>query len=38
MIAPAARAVLAERKRPWAEAGWALAHDEARGGNKVETG
>ena len=31
MIAPAARAVLAERQRPWAEAGWALAPEEARG-------
>lgn len=30
MIAPAARAVLAERQRPWAEAGWALAPEEAR--------
>ena len=31
MITPAARAVLVERKRPWAEAGWALAPEEARG-------
>jgi hypothetical protein len=30
MITPATQAVLAERQRPWAEAGWALAPEEAR--------